>query len=139
VIVALPFSHYLCDAYPPDRVRELQVAGRTLLAVGDLGEGADICVDAASGEVVLWDPGRDRLEHVNRDLESFVRSLEVFAARDPFYAPRCSYEERETAAHDLLRDLVAIDDTCLRTEGGFWDQIVLDVWAGDYADGPRGG
>lgn len=97
--------------------------------------GLLIGLDADSGEVVAIDHQLgDRAEHANADLESFVRSIEEFADRAPFYEGTITAEQLEQSALALRSRLAEIDATSVSAEGGFWDSLVFDVGLGDYSD-----
>ncbi|BCY08610.1 SUKH-4 family immunity protein [Actinoplanes sp. L3-i22] len=99
-----------------------------LTRIGFAREGESICLDGATGEVVLVDDG-EVVSVVNASLDAFARSLEFSAGRLPFYSEDGDIDESIEAAEVLAEGLRAID---ARATGGFWAEFIADVSNGDH-------
>lgn len=124
-------DHLLFAARKTPR-QEVAMGGRPSLLIGEVGGGDGLFVDAASGDV--FTVGADGEWQVNATLRQFAESLELFEDSYPFYPANSPLEVREAAVSRLRAGLVAIDQTSVEEDPGFWNTILFDVGIGDYAD-----
>ncbi|WP_285101058.1 SUKH-4 family immunity protein [Promicromonospora sp. MEB111] len=133
--VGLPAEDLLFGfAEPTTRRVEANGGARTIIRVGEGGDGADFCADVVSGEVVFLNLADNSVWHVSASPEQFLACLEEFARRYPFGSIEGELEEREVLAEALKEALLAIDSTVFDDDPGYWFTILNDVAIGDYAE-----
>jgi hypothetical protein len=113
-----------------EKITHVVVNQKNLLRFGCVGSHASMCVDVATGSIVLG----TEVEFVNSSLGKFTETVKTVTARFPFYSVKdLSVDEVVDGAVKDVKDAIrSVEERALEHDG-FWQGLVDDIQMGDFA------